>query len=563
MINAAAGSFAQVRVAVPEDGAAITVRTTDATTDFDIYAASAPLETRDDATWFVATFEGNEILEITDAPAGELFIMLWNDSGVDGSATLMIEGLGDGTTEESGVTPIEPGAQVPFEVDANAFVQFVVQVPASAGSLTVATTGATADLDLYVRFGQVMANRNESDAGSVTFDWDESMTIDGSSLPTIQAGPLYILVWNDSREAATGAVIVSLDGMMAPAEAMELDITAPHSFEIDTSESLAFTFEVPEDAVEVRVALSGTTDDLDLFASRRPFAMASQAVWSATSSAGNERMLMSIHREPALQAGPMFVLVYNASPYITEATLHVFVVTDVVADTISFRGEEPMDQTTIGFELPNHGADLVQYAVELGEGSTSLGLDLTSDNDVRGFARVGTPFEQYAEEELEHTFSSSLNLQGLPAGATVYVLLVSNETGNASGTLTCTPDVDAPAIEVGELTDGEEAAGSLAEGDQSDRNRYFDAFTFEGSAGQTVTIRTESRQFDTQIALFDAAGNEIAQNDDAPDEMTTNSQITITLPANGVYTVRVSSYGEFATGDYTIWYATQADGEGE
>lgn len=75
------------------------------------------------------------------------------------------------------------------------------------------------------------------------------------------------------------------------------------------------------------------------------------------------------------------------------------------------------------------------------------------------------------------------------------------------------------------------------------------SYTFEGTAGQAITITLESDEFDSVVSLNDAAGSEIAFNDDFGG--TLNSTIFVTLPEDGVYTVIARSFsGE--GGDYQL-----------
>ncbi|MBD0268363.1 MAG: pre-peptidase C-terminal domain-containing protein [Cyanobacteria bacterium Co-bin8] len=75
------------------------------------------------------------------------------------------------------------------------------------------------------------------------------------------------------------------------------------------------------------------------------------------------------------------------------------------------------------------------------------------------------------------------------------------------------------------------------------------SYTFEGTAGQAITITLESEEFDSVVSLIDAAGEEIAFNDDFGG--TLNSALFVTLPEDGVYTVTARSFsGE--GGDYQL-----------
>ena len=53
------------------------------------------------------------------------------------------------------------------------------------------------------------------------------------------------------------------------------------------------------------------------------------------------------------------------------------------------------------------------------------------------------------------------------------------------------------------------------------------------------------------MALVDAKGNIIEQNDDI-DEENSNSRIKVTIPEDGTYNVIVNAYDEGGTGEYVL-----------
>lgn len=79
----------------------------------------------------------------------------------------------------------------------------------------------------------------------------------------------------------------------------------------------------------------------------------------------------------------------------------------------------------------------------------------------------------------------------------------------------------------------------------------YEEHTFEGRAGQSVTITLESRDFDTYVALFNPDGKLLAENDDIS-RSNTNSALTFTLPASGRYIVVVNAYKKGERGRYTL-----------
>ncbi|MGL5081899.1 MAG: DVUA0089 family protein [Microcoleaceae cyanobacterium] len=95
--------------------------------------------------------------------------------------------------------------------------------------------------------------------------------------------------------------------------------------------------------------------------------------------------------------------------------------------------------------------------------------------------------------------------------------------------------------------------GSLNSGDAvlpSDGSLY-DEYTFEGQAGQSVTIRIDSPDFDPYVALFGPNGRLVAENDDAS-RVDKNAGITVTLPMAGVYRVVVNAYDNTGRGQYLL-----------
>jgi S1-C subfamily serine protease len=94
--------------------------------------------------------------------------------------------------------------------------------------------------------------------------------------------------------------------------------------------------------------------------------------------------------------------------------------------------------------------------------------------------------------------------------------------------------------------------GSLDSGDAlAPDNTYYDEYSFQGRAGQRVTITLESGEFDTYLALIDGSGNLLDSNDDFQSG-STNSQIVTTLPQNGTYIVIVNGYSPADQGRYAL-----------
>ena len=76
-------------------------------------------------------------------------------------------------------------------------------------------------------------------------------------------------------------------------------------------------------------------------------------------------------------------------------------------------------------------------------------------------------------------------------------------------------------------------------------------YTFQGSAGQPITIDLNSGRFDHNITLFDTSGKKIAEktsNSQRPAE----SKLTVKLPSNGTYKIVVKGGDRTSKGTYTL-----------
>lgn len=116
---------------------------------------------------------------------------------------------------------------------------------------------------------------------------------------------------------------------------------------------------------------------------------------------------------------------------------------------------------------------------------------------------------------------------------------------------------DAPAPLTGSsrsISLGATEEGVLADTDNEDdeTDKFYDQYTFRGRAGQRIEIDMSSYAFDTFVRLGRLDGcdwEEIAVDDDGGEG--TSSRLRHTLPSDGEYVVRATSFGE-NTGAYTL-----------
>ncbi|GBE76429.1 hypothetical protein myaer87_36560 [Microcystis aeruginosa NIES-87] len=79
---------------------------------------------------------------------------------------------------------------------------------------------------------------------------------------------------------------------------------------------------------------------------------------------------------------------------------------------------------------------------------------------------------------------------------------------------------------------------------------YFNVHTFQGKAGDILTIDLTSQDFDAYLILLDPNKNKITEDYDGGEE--NNAQIVLTLPSTGTYTLIVSSTKAQELGNYIL-----------
>ena len=99
-----------------------------------------------------------------------------------------------------------------------------------------------------------------------------------------------------------------------------------------------------------------------------------------------------------------------------------------------------------------------------------------------------------------------------------------------------------------------EISGSLAVSDPTDGPRgiqyYRDSYEFEIESGMEFFAEVVSASFDTYLYLFDESCQTVAANDDGAGGLL--SLIQFTAEATGRYTLMITSFGAYQTGNYSI-----------
>lgn len=101
------------------------------------------------------------------------------------------------------------------------------------------------------------------------------------------------------------------------------------------------------------------------------------------------------------------------------------------------------------------------------------------------------------------------------------------------------------ALEADNISSGVQVSGSLS-------SCADDRWWFYGTAGETATITMIAlTAFDPYLSLLDANGQQIAANDDGGDD-TLNSEISLTLPYTGSYSIIAAGFGLTDMGRYSL-----------
>ncbi|GAB4379320.1 MAG: hypothetical protein Kow00121_33240 [Elainellaceae cyanobacterium] len=138
----------------------------------------------------------------------------------------------------------------------------------------------------------------------------------------------------------------------------------------------------------------------------------------------------------------------------------------------------------------------------------------------------------------------------LPDDGTYVVLANSyspGETGNYQLELAASGAVPAPQNEIFLQMEGNLGSSSRTLQDGS----FYEEHSFQGTAGQTVTIFLESSDFDTYLIVVGPNDQLLGENDDASPE-TLNSALTLTLPVTGTYRVIANAYDSAGQGRYLL-----------
>jgi hypothetical protein len=113
------------------------------------------------------------------------------------------------------------------------------------------------------------------------------------------------------------------------------------------------------------------------------------------------------------------------------------------------------------------------------------------------------------------------------------------------------------------ISAGQGMSGELDEDDATleTDGSYYELWSYQGRAGEQLTIRMDSDDFDTYLAIgrMEECGEfeEIATMDDGGEG--TNTLLEVTLPEDGEYVIRANSFSADETGSYTLVVESSRD----
>jgi len=203
--------------------------------------------------------------------------------------------------------------------------------------------------------------------------------------------------------------------------------------------------------------------------------------------------------------------------------------------------------------LPVDNSFFDLYAFE-GKAGQRVQIDMTSREIDSYLILIDPNGDEVTQDDDGGGGSNSRIVATLPADGTYLLMANSYEAGQA-GAYSLRAGVTAArtrnsANQGSFILRQEGVLGSGASVLPSDGSLYQE-YTFEGRAGQSVTINLASSDFDTYLALVDPNDKVIGENDDAS-QSDPNSVLSIALPRTGTYRVIVNSYDKGGRGRYLL-----------
>ena len=189
-----------------------------------------------------------------------------------------------------------------------------------------------------------------------------------------------------------------------------------------------------------------------------------------------------------------------------------------------------------------------------GKSGQRVQIDMTSREIDSYLILIAPDGRELTQDDDSGGGSNSRIIATLPTDGT-YLLMANSYQAGQAGTYrlraeATTTSTRNSARQGGFILRQEGILGSGASILPSDGSLYRE-YTFEGRAGQSVTINLTSSDFDTYLAVLGTDGQLIDENDDVS-QGDSNSQLTLTLPRTGVYRIIVNARDRRGHGRYVL-----------
>jgi hypothetical protein len=203
-----------------------------------------------------------------------------------------------------GSTPLSNGVAVNGSTNSttpnSSFVDYTVAIPAGASNLVIATTNATADLDLHVRFGQA-PTLTTYDCRPFSSGGNETCTF-----PTPSAGTYFVRVYGFATGVQPFTIRASWTVAAGNALQNGVAVNGSTNSTAPNSSFAEYTVAIPAGASNFNVTTSNATGDLDLYVRLGQAPTLTSFDCRPFNSSGNESCTFA-----SPSAGTYFVRVYG------------------------------------------------------------------------------------------------------------------------------------------------------------------------------------------------------------------------------------------------------------